>query len=509
VRSCSSGVLGCTQTVQPVAEICGNLVDDNCNGTVDDPTACGCNSSIDADLDGVNQCLDCNDTDGTIKPGAVEKCNGRDDNCNNQIDEGFDQDNDTFTTCGTKPGGGLDVQRIDCNDTNSFVFPGKATDCGAAATPNTANGVDDNCNGYVDETCNCTNTDQDGDGVTKCAGDCNDSDPAIFPGKTEVCDGKDNDCDKDTIDNCDVSDPCGYKQGNSWNRWPTGTDVCKPSLICVSNVATGALTCGSFCNQTVGAGTKDSCASGQGCNRDLLDSDALHLCSVTATGAKTTGQACSANTAAGDAECRTGDCFSEGGQTYCTDRCTHQSGCGSTTTCTIQKLPLTSGPFKIGDDYSSYCKLNSIITGTKTTGQTCTAGSTECKAGVEACFNGKCAEPCCSNSDCASGYGCSISGPRAYTGYTDSASAQIYSAQPVCLQNTSGKTQGQVCAASSECKSGICEKTLGVCVDVCCNDSTCTNSTSCELLSFKWNDGKVSNIRACVKAPIPTLLEQK
>jgi len=40
------------------------------------------------------------------------------------------------------------------------------------------------------EPCN----DTDADGVTDCAGDCNDSDPKLRPGLAEVCDGRDNDC---------------------------------------------------------------------------------------------------------------------------------------------------------------------------------------------------------------------------------------------------------------------------------------------------------------------------
>jgi hypothetical protein len=36
--------------------------------------------------------------------------------------------------------------------------------------------------------------DADGDGITDCAGDCNDSDSKISPGLAEVCDGRDNDC---------------------------------------------------------------------------------------------------------------------------------------------------------------------------------------------------------------------------------------------------------------------------------------------------------------------------
>ncbi len=54
------------------------------------------------------------------------------------------------------------------------------------------NGVDDDCDGGVDE-----GFDRDGDGVTVCAPapDCDDEDPSVFPGAHERCDGIDADCD--------------------------------------------------------------------------------------------------------------------------------------------------------------------------------------------------------------------------------------------------------------------------------------------------------------------------
>ncbi|MFM9004064.1 MAG: MopE-related protein, partial [Flavobacteriales bacterium] len=75
----------------------------------------------------------------------VETCNGADDNCNGQIDEGFDADGDGYTTCGG-----------DCNDNNSAIRPNATETC---------NGIDDNCNSSIDEGVLTTfYQDSDGDG---------------------------------------------------------------------------------------------------------------------------------------------------------------------------------------------------------------------------------------------------------------------------------------------------------------------------------------------------------
>ena len=69
----------------------------------------------------------------------------------------------------------------DCDDDDPAVFPGAAETC---------DGVDEDCDLAIDE-----DFDQDGDGRTSCDGDCDDGDPTIFPGAPESCDQVDEDCD--------------------------------------------------------------------------------------------------------------------------------------------------------------------------------------------------------------------------------------------------------------------------------------------------------------------------
>ncbi len=131
------------------------------------------NGCVDVDNDGHTTCDgDCNDYDSAINPSAPEVCDGIDNNCNSEIDEGFtDADSDGFAICNG-----------DCNDADPLVNPSALEVC---------DGLDNNCDSTVDE-----GFDTDSDDYTICNGDCNDEDPAVNPSADEVCDGIDNNCDE-------------------------------------------------------------------------------------------------------------------------------------------------------------------------------------------------------------------------------------------------------------------------------------------------------------------------
>ena len=99
------------------------------------------------------------------------------------------------------------VPDIDMDGKKPFIEKGDCNDHVGSIAPNAqevaGNMRDDNCNGLADESADntpCTNgqcaNDQDGDGQSIAAGDCDDTLGAVKKGGVEVCgDGLDNDCD--------------------------------------------------------------------------------------------------------------------------------------------------------------------------------------------------------------------------------------------------------------------------------------------------------------------------
>mgnify|MGYP000887007605 CR=1 FL=1 len=258
---CQGGSLKCNQVTFPGTETCGNGRDENCNGQADEAGASGCQTwYYDGDNDsyGVSsnsQCLcasngnyrasrggDCNDVSSSVYPGAAEQCNGADDNCAGGIDEGNPGGGYSCTVSGKK---GVCAEGV-------TLCAGGASSCQQQNYPSseTCNGLDDNCDGQVDNGVGQTwYRDADGDGygasssgtTVACSQpygysafstDCDDYDDGIHPGVSESCDGVDNDCDTayDEDANCFIGVTTYYNLCDNYH-WTTTTDYgsCAPN----------------------------------------------------------------------------------------------------------------------------------------------------------------------------------------------------------------------------------------------------------------------------------------
>jgi len=211
----------------------------------------------------VGDSQDCNDRVKDINPDEAEVCDGFDNNCAAGIDEPFDSDNDGFfnqTLC-AKVAAYKD--KLDFNDNSAISYPGASEICDGldnnddAATDNiknsinptitkcacsglsasdvatqkkkdeTANGIDDNCDGKRLK----EEEDADSDGFGIFQGDCNDESTGINPNAIEICTDKiDNNCNgeiDDVAEGCTTNSATNIAQttGSSSREEPSTTNA--------------------------------------------------------------------------------------------------------------------------------------------------------------------------------------------------------------------------------------------------------------------------------------------
>ena len=151
---------------------------------------------VDADGDGSPAGEDCDDDDRLNAPHLGEYCDGQDNDCDGLVDEGWDGDGDGVSQCGPDLEAG--TADDDCDDDDPANFPGNVESC---------DGQDNDCDESVDE-----EFDVDGDGVSVCGDDgqvgtadddCDDDDPNVKPGIWDDCDGLDVNCNGLVDEDCD------------------------------------------------------------------------------------------------------------------------------------------------------------------------------------------------------------------------------------------------------------------------------------------------------------------
>ncbi len=207
VLSCSPDGLGticAARPAEPAEDVCNGL-DDDCDGAVDEDfplrdRPCTAGEGL-CERNGVYRCNMAGDDvvcDAVAAEPAEERCDGLDNDCDGISDEGYDELDEL---CEVGVGACLRTGIRVCTE------DGEGVECNAEAglpSPEICDGVDNNCDGVVDDgfddlltPCNVGVGQCLRGGVRVCAQDGQSTICNVRPGDdgAEVCDGLDNDCD--------------------------------------------------------------------------------------------------------------------------------------------------------------------------------------------------------------------------------------------------------------------------------------------------------------------------
>ena len=228
----------CTGCV-PSAEVCGDSLDNDCDGIVDDGCVCAPGATAacydgPAGTEGVGVCAAGTMTcvadgsgyaacGGSVGPSAETCGDGLDNDCDGTVDEGCVCTPGTAAACYDGPAGTDGVGTcapgsMSCNGTGTSY--GACTGSIGPVADLCGDGLDNNCDGVVDETCVCAPSSTSAcytgpvgtDGVGTCHAGVRTCDAAgsgygacvgeVRPSAETCGDGLDNDCDGQVDENC-------------------------------------------------------------------------------------------------------------------------------------------------------------------------------------------------------------------------------------------------------------------------------------------------------------------
>ena len=488
-----SGVGGwaCHNAKAPSTEVC-DAIDNDCNSQIDDGTLPGTGAACGSD---VGECklgtMDCSlgvlSCTGDVSP-TDEVCDGKDNNCNNQVDDGIPTGGpcspayDTAKYPGLRNQGACQNGVAQCDGNGGLTCFG-----GIAPSEEVCDGIDNDCDGSVDETGTAPDGidgsknplaspdahigDACGVALGKCKQgqwSCRYGVFACLGGKgpePEQCDCEDNDCDGETDNvNGDGGPPlCG-----------TGKDCVKQA---------GQCQCAAPCQ-----GGEFKCGGGQQCLSVISSNSGEDLglyCIAGATVCKT------------DIDCAARTVKDGAGKAFCAPVGTDPAGCLTTPPCKCLGVAGCQEPcFNVQCGPNEVCAKFGANAG-KCVTDTCYF--TTCEGCDQACNLGSCvANPCkasvckaaeeCKPKDNFTAFDCvkPCSEVTCKTGEVCQAGACVANCNPSCAASevcdlATATCVTNKCTAASPCSDGsCCDPLTGQCGNCPCEGVLCPAGDACE-----------------------------